>query len=638
MTLLPVASLLFVITTITTITTAVTAQVPPPPPPPPMPAGQGAVRDPGRRPPPEPTGTAIIRGRVVSSDTGNPIRRANVTLIAAPPPAPPAPSSTSGTTAPGTPPPATTMTRTMVTSPSGQVLNVVSSMGLRPRTAVTDSQGAFEFTGLPAGTYRIQANGGQYQAAYLGIAYGAKRPTGPVGDPGTAIVLGEGQAFDKATIALPRGAVIVGRVTDDNGDPMARVQVYTLYYSTPTARPQRTGSGAQTDDLGQFRLFGLQPGDYVVAAEARANTFVQPNAPPEPEEDRIGFMTTFYPMALDEAAAQRVRTRTGGETGGIEIRMATGRLFRISGLITDSQGRPVSRGNGSIVKRSIAGSSSNYGFAIDEQGRFQMKNIAPGNYRLNVRQQVQRIVNGQMQPSNDPGEFASVPITVASDVEGLLIVTGPGTTITGQITFEQGPPQVMPGSSNQPIRINATPGDPENQMGMPPPPPVTVAPDFTFTMKGMMGEYLLRSGAQGQYLKAVMLGSEDITDTPREFKSGDRVTIVMTSRSSTVEGNVTDDRGELAADAGIVLFSEDKASWRQNSVRTRRSGVQQNGHYRMQGLMPGRYFIAAVPRERLNGPFDAALFEQLSKEATTIVVGEDETRQADLKLISGGGI
>jgi hypothetical protein len=54
--------------------------------------------------------------------------------------------------------------------------------------------------------------------------------------------------------------------------------------------------------------------------------------------------------------------------------------------------------------------------------------------------------------------------------------------------------------------------------------------------------------------------------------------------------------------------------------------------------MPGRYFIAAVPRERLNGPFDAALFEQLSKEATTIVVGEDETRQADLKLISGGGI
>ena len=628
MPLLPVASLLFV------MTSAVTAHVQPPPPPPPMPAGQGPVRDPGRRPPPEPTGTAIIRGRVVSADTGNPIRRANVTLIPGPPPVPPAATSTPPA---GTTPPGTTVTRPVVMGPNGTVMEM-GAMGIRPRSAMTDGQGGFEFTGLPAGTYRVQANGGQYQAAYLGIAYGAKRPMGPTGDPGTAIVLADGQAFDKATIALPRGAVIVGRVTDDNGEPMARVQVYTLFFPTPAARPQRTGSGAQTDDLGQFRLFGLQPGDYVVAAEARANTFVAPNAPPESEEDRVGFMTTFYPMALDEAAAQRVRARAGGETGGIEIRMATGRLFRISGLVTDSQGRPVSRGNGSIVKRSVGGSTSNYGFPIDEQGRFQMKNIAPGNYRLTVRQQVQRIVNGQMQPSNDPGEFASVPITVAADVEGLLIVTGPGATITGQITFEQGPPQPTSGSPNGPVRISATPGDPENQMGVPPPPPVTAAPDFTFTMKGMMGEYLLRGGTQGQYLKAVMLGSEDITDTPREFKSGERVTIVMTSRASTVEGNVTDDKGELSADAGIVLFSEDKTSWRQNSIRTRRSGVQQNGHYRMQGLMPGRYFIAAVPRERLNGPLDASIFEQLSKEATTVVVGEDETRLVDLKLLSGGGL
>jgi hypothetical protein len=317
--------------------------------------------------------------------------------------------------------------------------------------------------------------------------------------------------------------------------------------------------------------------------------------------------------------------------------MATGRLFRISGLVTDSQGRPVSRGSGSIVKRSIGGSTSNYGFSIDEQGRFQMKNIAPGSYRLTVRQQNQRLVNGQMMPGNEPGEFASVPVNVTADLEGLLIVTGPGVTITGQLVFEQDQPPPRGQGMNTAIRISATPGDPESQMGIPPPPPVTAAPDLTFTMKGMMGEYLLRTGVQGQYLKAVMLGSEDITDTPREFKSGDRVTMVMTSRASTLEGNVTDDKGDLVAEAGIVLFSEDKTAWRQNSVRTRRGGVQQNGHYRLQGLMPGRYFIVALPRERMNGPVDAALFEQLSKEATTIVIGEDENRQADLKLSSGGG-
>ena len=45
-------------------------------------------RDPGRRPPPDPVGTAVIRGRVVTSDTGNPVRRASVTLIPVPPPVP----------------------------------------------------------------------------------------------------------------------------------------------------------------------------------------------------------------------------------------------------------------------------------------------------------------------------------------------------------------------------------------------------------------------------------------------------------------------------------------------------------------------------------------------------------------------
>jgi Carboxypeptidase regulatory-like domain len=611
----------------------VAAQVPPPPAFPAQPAVQGPVRDPGRRPPPEPTGTGVIRGRVIAADTGTPVRRANVNLIPMPPPpaVPPPPP-------PGTPP-GTAVTTTRTVTSIGVSVQMEGAIGGRPRNAVTDAQGGFEFTGLPAGTYRLQASAGQYQAAYLGIAFGGKKPMGAgMADLGTPIVIADGQAFDKAVIALPRGAVITGRVTDDNGEPMARVQVYTLFFPTATARGQRMGSGAQTDDLGQFRLFGLSPGDYVVAAEARSNTFIAPNAPPESEEDKIGFMTTFYPMALDEAAAQRVRARAGGETPGIEIRMATGRLFRVSGMVTDSQGRPLVRGSGSVMKRAIGGSQTSYGFQIDEQGRFQMKNIAPGNYRFTVRQQVQRVVNGQTMTS-EQGEFASVPVNVVADVEGLLIVTGPGATITGQVVFEQGPPTQMPQQGPTPfqMRVNATPGDPESQMGVPMPPGVTVAPDLTFTMKGMMGEYLLRTGMPNQYLKAVMLGSDDITDTPREFKSGDRVTLVMTSRASTLEGSVTNDKGEPVTDASIILFSDDKASWRPNASRTRRSGSMQNGRYRLQGLMPGRYFLAAVPRERLSGPLDAAFFEQLSKEATTVVIGEDENRQADLKLLSGGG-
>lgn len=158
-------------------------------------------------------------------------------------------------------------------------------------------------------------------------------------------------------------------------------------------------------------------------------------------------------------------------------------------------------------------------------------------------------------------------------------------------------------------------------------------------MKGLLGEFLLRASGPNQYLKSVTVGSEDITDSPREFKANDRVTITLTSRASTLEGNVIDATGAASTDAGIILFSEDKASWRFNSTRTRRSGVDANGHFRVAGLMPGRYFVAAVPRDRLNLPTsaDTAIFEELSKEATSLVLGEDEQRQVDLKVVAGTG-
>jgi hypothetical protein len=188
------------------------------------------------------------------------------------------------------------------------------------------------------------------------------------------------------------------------------------------------------------------------------------------------------------------------------------------------------------------------------------------------------------------------------------------------------------------MRVNAQLGNPDEMMGMSPPAAV-VSPDLTFSIKGMLGEFVLRSGVPNQYLKAVTLSGEDITDKPREFKTGDRVTIVLTSRASTLEGNVTDAKGQPSADTGLILFSEDKASWRWNAFNTRRGFVDPAGHYKMNGLMPGRYFIAAVPRARLNalGPgADATIFEQLAKEATSLVIGEDEQRQVDLRVVPGG--
>jgi hypothetical protein len=75
-----------------------------------------------------------------------------------------------------------------------------------------------------------------------------------------------------------------------------------------------------------------------------------------------------------------------------------------------------------------------------------------------------------------------------------------------------------------------------------------------------------------------------------------------------------------------------------NSIRVHSSSSDANGHFRLQGLLPGRYYVLAAPRERVFVPFrDGAFFEGLVKDATIVVVGEDEQRTIDLRLVEPGG-
>jgi hypothetical protein len=601
---------------------SVTAQGPPPVPP----SAPQPPRDVVRRMESGATGTGVIRGRVVAADTGNPIRRASVNL--SPMNASMPPGGGRGVSG-GMP----VMVSGIVSGRSPQT-SASASMA-RPRQATTDSQGGFEFTGLPAGSYRIFASASQYSPQYLGMAYGGKKPNGPgSSDLGQPVQLTDGQTFDKAVITLSRGGVITGRVTDETGDPVTRVQVYTIFFAPGSTRGMRMGSGSQTDDLGQFRIYGLQPGEHAVVAEASRFNFVSPNAPPETEEDKIGFVTTYYPGTPDEGAAQRVRTRVGTETTGIEIRLLQDRLYRISGSVVDSQGQPLPHVNGQVMRRTTGTSGmSSFGFNTDEKGQFQMRNVPSGNYRLIVRQT--RPYTPGPGPQTDLGEMANMPLTIAgADVDNVLVMTTPGVTITGHVVFEQGPPQ-----GGGQVRVMAMVGNPDDMSGVQSPQPALVKPDLTFTMKGLMGDLMLRASAPNQYLKSVTVGGDDITDSPREFKASDRVTITLTSRASTLEGNVVDGSGAPSTDAGIMLFSDDKASWRFNSSRMRRSTSDPNGHFRILGLMPGRYLIVAVPRDRLSMPMtgDTAMFEELSKVATSITVGEDEERRIDLKLVAGNG-
>ena len=568
------------------------------PPAPPLLPQFGQSRDPRQRLP-EATGTAVIRGRVVNTD-GHPVKRVVVTL-----------------------------NQTNVDTE----FNPANAPTTRPisRTVMTDAQGQFQFEHLPAGFYRLSARPDQFQAQYLMGAYGQKRPD----NLGPPFEVADGQMLSGATIVMPRSGVITGRVTDDEGEPIARAPVSVLFFPPGSASPVRNG-GAQTDDLGRFRLFGLQPGDYAVFADVRNGN----NFGVESDTDPTGFTTTYYPGVASEAEAQRVQVRSGAETSGVDFRLIRGRLFTVSGTVINSQGQPLSPIN-VMVMRSLGGPGENVvnGFSTDGQGHFTLRGLTPGDYKLVVRPRIApqgaMIMNGRQMP--DMAEFANFDLHVDSDMTDVVITTRPTLSIAGRVMFAEGLPPAVPGSPDPVRSLRVSAATPPGPGAFGPPSNAEVASDLSFTLKGLSSSAIVRiNGLPRNFvLKQVLVGTEDITDRPHEFVDRDsgELQIVLTSRVSGVSGTAVDGSGKPAVDAVVLLLLEPQQG-RSGLYRT--GSVDPRGRFQIPALRSGSFVVLAVPRDRMPRVNNPDAYDALAKEGQPIAIGDGEFKVIDLKL-SGGG-
>ena len=107
-----------------------------------------------------------------------------------------------------------------------------SELQLR-RSTTTDAEGPLRVRRAAAGALL----GERHKGGYVTLEYGQRRPY----EPGTPVILADGQTLTSINVALPRGSVIAGRVTDEFGEPIARAQVQALRYH----RTARTASGGR---------------------------------------------------------------------------------------------------------------------------------------------------------------------------------------------------------------------------------------------------------------------------------------------------------------------------------------------------------------------------------------------------------
>jgi hypothetical protein len=508
-------------------------------------------------------------------------------------------------------------------------------------TATTTSGGQFVFQNLDSGTYRLSAA----RNGYVRSEYGARTPT----RPGMPITLAPGQKMAQLVIPLMTAGTITGRVYDREGEPLANVTVQALKYSYQDGRRVlNPAQQARTNDLGEYRLFWLNPGQYFVSATynegargllagagggrgafgigPRGGLTVKLPAPADGAgaESEEGYIPVYYPGTTDAQSAAPVGLQAGAIFSGVDLTVAAVRTLRIQGrVLSAANGQPVRNANVMLVPRQrpgfgggMIGSFRNRN--INEQGIFEIRGVVPGSYDLvaNLNDR-----NNRMS--------ARVPVDVGnSDVQNVTLVLSPPLALAGRLVIE-GTQSSTTNQDVQRMRVTLRPNG-GGQAASP------VQADGTFTLQ-VMGQDEYRLAVTGMprnaYVKAARLGATDVLNEGLRLDRppNGQLDILVSPNAGTVDGTASNDKQEPSINVSVVLVPD--AAHRQRSDLYRTISTDALGHFHLEGVAPGDYKAFAwedVETGAWQDPDFIRLYEERGKP---IRVSENGQVSIELRLI-----
>lgn len=526
-------------------------------------------------------GTAVIRGRVVAADTGRPLRRARVTLSAP------------------------------ELGPEGR------------RTTSTNPDGLFEIKELRSARYRVSVTRG----GYLPLEHGQRRP----GEQGRPLQIADGEVIEKIDFVLPRMGTIVGRVTDETGEPIEGVSIYAmrLLFFEGRRRLVPVGSSSiATDDIGEYRMNRLPPGTYAVMASTKETWTVTENG----IDTVFGYMPTYFPGVARSADARRVTLKVGQEAPATDFALVPGRTAKITGQALDSQGRPFSRVSLSEEVRGMGFASFRGGpdVTVAADGSFSALNVPPGEYSL----QASRLSNDPLGP-----EVALTTINVeGTDIENVMLIGSSGGTVSGRVVTEDGGAgpkmSAIRVSVAQPLRNQSSPAllGAFKDFGSAP-----VKDDGTFSVSHVFGRTKFQvTVPEGWMLKSMMRDGRDIIDTWIELRSGEDlagIDVVISNRVTSIAGQLMDDRNRPLRDATVLLFPSDADKWYEASRTIRAARPDQQGRWQVKGLPAAEYLAIALDYVEDGAWNDPEYLESLRRDALKVALADGGSETIALKLV-----
>jgi uncharacterized surface anchored protein len=444
---------------------------------------------------PQPDDKCSIEGTVVNAMTGEPLKKAHLTLQPA-------------------------------DRPNGA-----------PYGTDTDAGGHFLMDKLDPGNYSLSAD----RNGFLAEGYS------PDGNPRHRIQLKlavEQNLKDVVFKLMPQG-VITGRVIDEDGEPLVSVSVQLLMFQYQGGKRQLEPGGATfTDDLGEFRLHHLRSGKYLISASwnarrsysGRQERIVGYARDTHPAEEE--YVTTYYPSATSPNAAIEVEVTPGAQIGGINIALARMATASISGHVN----LPQSNSQSYLAQVTLTPKNTTVflpqpPYSTDAQGNFEMRGVQPGSYWLSA--------------TFGADLSAHVPLEVGNaKIEGLELTLQPVMELTGHVVVE-GEVQLPDGELAVWFQAKHAQYGAKAEMNkdLTFRVPKLQRDDYDIFVNGLQQDF---------YLKSIRAGQQGVADTGIDLASGapEDLAVTINPNGGVVEGTVQNAKDEPAAGAWVTLIPD----------------------------------------------------------------------------------